>query len=302
MESTISDPPAKLYKSEGLLLYTVLELALQPLALGCHLHAPAVTLAPRPAALVPRAVDVPVHPVSVLFAELIAALVDAARAPGVLALPVVLAVAEVSLVGVGVGLEHPVALKLAVQELALELVAVFEADLSVAVLEVVVELSLVDVLADLLQPALPLEAVVPELALVDLLPVRRHELALLQLVVLEYPGVGGLVLLEDPQPARLIVLPGALVKPSLRPLHPALPVLGRPQHLPDVNLASLVPDPEPVVGKWLYVGVDGWSVSGLGDVDGEGRPGGCGERVVIGFLGEGLAFLAELGVTHRIKR
>lgn len=257
-----------------------------------------MTLPLRPAPLVPRPVHVPVHAVPVLLAQLVAALVDAARAPGVLALAVVLAVAEVALVGVGVGLEDAVALELAVEELALELVAVFEADLAVAVLEVVVELPLVDVLAHLLQPPLPFEAVVAELALVDLLAVGRDELALLQLVVLENAGVGRLVLLEHSQPARLIVLPGALVKPSLRPLHPALPVLRRAQHLSHVHLARLVPDPELVVGERLNVGVYGRGLACLGDVDGEGRPRGGGERVVIGFLGEGLAFLAELGVSH----
>lgn len=293
--------PAKLYKSKGLLLDPVLELALQPLALRRHLHAPTVPLPPRPAALVARSVHVAVDPVTVLLAELVAALVDAARAPGVLALAVVLAVAEVALVGVRVGLEDAVALELAVEELALKLVAVLEADLAVAVLEVVVELPLVDVLAGLLQAALPLEAVVAELALVDLPAVGRDELALLQLVVAEDTGVGGLVLLEDPQPAGLVVLPGALVEPALRPLHASLPVLGRPRHLPDVHLASFIPDPEPVVGEGLDVGVDGRDVCGLGDVDGEGRAGGCREGVVIGLLGEGLALLAELGVAHRSR-
>lgn len=210
----------------------------------------------------------------------------------------VLAVAEVSFVGVGVGLEHPVALKLAVQELALELVSVLEANLAVAVLEVVVELALVDILTDLLQAALSLEAVIPKLALIDFLAVGRYELALLEFIILENARVDGVVLLEDPQPAGLIILPSALVKTSLRPLHPALAVLGRPYHLPDIHLASLVPDPEPVVGQRLNVGVYGGYVAGLGDVDSEGRPGGCGERVVIGLLGEGLAFFAELGVAH----
>lgn len=138
----------------------------------------------------------------------------------------VLAVAEVSFVGVGVGLKHPVALKFAVQELTLELVSVLEANLAVAVLEVVVELALVDILTDLLQAALSLEAVIPKLALIDFLAVGRYELALLEFIIFENARVDGVVLLEDPQPAGLIVLPSALVKTSLRPFHPALTVLG----------------------------------------------------------------------------
>lgn len=258
-------------------------------------------LSPRPTAFVPRPVHVPVHSIPVFFAQLVAALVHTARAPGVLALAVVLAVAEISLVGVGVGLEDAVTLEFSVEELALELITILEADLAMAVLEVVVELPLVNVLPNLLQPALPLEAVVSKLSFVDLLAVGRDKLAFLKLVVPENTRVSGLVLLEHPQSAGLVILPGALVESALWPLHAPLPVLGRPRHLPDVHLSSLVPDPELVIGEWLDVGIDGRHVGGLGNVDGEGSAGRCGERVIIGLLGEGLAFFAELGVAHRSK-
>lgn len=117
-----------------------------------------------------------------------------------------------------------------------------------AVLEIVMELSLVDILADLLQSALSLEAVISKLSLVDLLAVGGDELALLEFIVLENARVSGLVLLEDSLSTRLIVLPSSLVKSSLRPLHPSLAVLGRTHHASDINLTSFILDPELVVG------------------------------------------------------
>lgn len=184
----------------------------------------------------------------------------------------IFSIAEISFIGVGVGLEDSVSLELAVQELALEFVAVLEADLAVAVLEVVMELSLIDVLANLLQPTLSLEAVISKLSLVDLLAIGRDELTLLKFIVLENPRVGGLILLEDSQPTCLIILPSSFIKSSLWPLHSSLTVLGRAHHLSDINLASFILDPELVVGKCFYVGVVGQDLACLGDVDGEGRP------------------------------
>lgn len=81
----------------------------------------------------------------------------------------VLPVSEVALVSVRIGLEDSVALEFAVKELALEFVAILKFDLAVSVLEIVVKLSLIEVLSYFLELAFALEAMASKFSLVNLL-------------------------------------------------------------------------------------------------------------------------------------
>jgi hypothetical protein len=183
---------------------------------------------------------------------------------------VVLAVLELTLIGVRGGFEGAVTVELAVEELALELVTVVEDDYSLPVLEVVVELPLVYVLSQLLQLALPLEAMITKLALVHLPPVGRHVLPRQQLAVLKNSRVARSVLLIRALTTRPVVFPSTFVGAALRPVHASLSVADCPNCFPHIDLSRLILDAEPVAGQLL----DLWSLSaGLfaGNVDGDWR-------------------------------
>lgn len=83
----------------------------------------------------------------------------------------VLSVSKLALVGMSGRAEGALPVEFAVEKLSFELVAVIEADVAAAVLEVVVELSHVDILAYFAELAIAFEEVPSELSLILLFAV-----------------------------------------------------------------------------------------------------------------------------------
>lgn len=141
-----------------------------------------------------------------------------------------------------------------------------------AVLEIIVKLSFIDVLAYLLKLALAFEAVALKFSFIYFSSAGRNEFSLEELVVLEKANVLCPVLLEDSLTTSLIIIPCAFVETSLRPLHFALAVLDGAHQVSSVDLAVLIFDAEFVVGERLYFRVPATGLVVLGDINADGCP------------------------------
>lgn len=147
---------------------------------------------------------------------------------------------KIALVGMSIRSENSLPMEFAVEELALELVAIVELDPSVSILEVIMELSFIDILSYLFQSSFSFELVIGETSLIHFLAIAGDVLSRYKLVLLENSSVDCPILLVFTYAASSIILPGSLIKTALRPLHATLSVSHSISGLADVYLSGSI--------------------------------------------------------------
>jgi hypothetical protein len=147
---------------------------------------------------------------------------------------------KIALVGMGIRSEHSLSVKFTVEELALELVAIVEFDPSMSILEVIMELSFIDILSYLFQSSFSFELVIGKASLIHFLAIAGDVLSRYKLVLLENSSVDCTILLVFTYAASSIVLPSSFIKTALRPLHATLSVSHSIFGLADVYLSCSI--------------------------------------------------------------
>jgi hypothetical protein len=189
--------------------------------------------------------------------------------------------------------------KFAIQELALELVTIIEFDAPMAILEVIMELSLVNILSYLHQSSFSFELVIGKASLILFLAIDGDVLSRYELILFKNSSVDCPILLVGTLPASYIIIPGSFIKTALRPLHATLSESHSILGFTNVYLSCSIFDANFVSRKWLdvrsvWLGI----LFGIGDGDVNGRASGCCESFILRFLLKGLTLFANLCISH----